>query len=104
MGRGAYADRGGEARSSLGDCAVVRRHHANPLFKMLESAQRLEPEWREVATQEKLMTAEELLLLPDDGMRYELVRGELRRMPPPGARHEAIAAQIMLELGPFVKT
>ena len=57
-----------------------------------------------MATQEKLMTAEELLLLPDDDMRYELVRGELIKMPPAGARHEGIAAQVMLRVGPFVAT
>jgi len=26
------------------------------------------------------LTADELLLMPDDGFRYELVKGELRRM------------------------
>lgn len=52
-----------------------------------------------MTTQAKLMTAEELFLLPDDGMEHELVRGELRTMPPPGFRHEEIA----LQLGGFVK-
>jgi Uma2 family endonuclease len=33
------------------------------------------------------MTAEQLLELPDDGVRHELVRGELRTMPPAGFRH-----------------
>jgi hypothetical protein len=28
------------------------------------------------------VTADELLLMPDDGFRYELVTGELRRMDP----------------------
>jgi Uma2 family endonuclease len=32
----------------------------------------------------KLMTADELFRLPDDGNRYELVRGALRTMPPGG--------------------
>ena len=27
------------------------------------------------------VTAEELLNMPDDGFRYELIRGELRKMP-----------------------
>ena len=31
-----------------------------------------------MATQTKLITAEELLNMPDDGYRYELVRGELQ--------------------------
>ncbi|MGH2557605.1 MAG: Uma2 family endonuclease [Thermomicrobiales bacterium] len=35
----------------------------------------------------KLMTAAELAQLPEDGFRYELLRGELVRMPPPGYRH-----------------
>ena len=33
------------------------------------------------------MTAEELLAMPDDGYRYELVRGELRKMAPAGHVH-----------------
>jgi Uma2 family endonuclease len=35
----------------------------------------------------KLMTADELAQLPDDGLRHELVRGELRTMPPTGLDH-----------------
>lgn len=34
-----------------------------------------------------LMTAEDLLAMPDDGYRYELVRGELRKMAPAGHSH-----------------
>jgi Uma2 family endonuclease len=40
------------------------------------------------------ITAEELLRMPDDGLRYELVRGELRMMPPPGFEHGRVAARI----------
>ena len=39
------------------------------------------------ATITKPMTAEELLAMPDDGYRYELVKGELIRMPPAGDEH-----------------
>jgi Uma2 family endonuclease len=35
----------------------------------------------------RLMTAAELAQLPEDEFRYELLRGELVRMPPPGYRH-----------------
>ena len=35
----------------------------------------------------KLMTAEELLAMPDDGYRYELIRGVLIRMAPAGHSH-----------------
>lgn len=40
-----------------------------------------------MATKAKLMTAEELLEMPDDGFRYELVRGVLRQMAPAGHTH-----------------
>ena len=40
------------------------------------------------------MTADELLRLRDDGRCYELVRGELRVMEPPGARHGAAAMRL----------
>jgi Uma2 family endonuclease len=33
------------------------------------------------------VTADELLLMPDDGFRYELVQGELRQMIPAGNVH-----------------
>jgi len=45
-----------------------------------------------------LMTADELLHLPDDGFRYELVRGELRKMSPSGADHGDVAAIIVWSL------
>ena len=35
----------------------------------------------------KLMTAEELLQMPKDGYRYELVRGVLKKMAPAGHTH-----------------
>jgi Uma2 family endonuclease len=35
----------------------------------------------------RLMIADELAALPEDGYGYELVRGELRKMPPPGMEH-----------------
>lgn len=49
-----------------------------------------------LATQ--LLTAEDLLRMPDDGWRYELVRGELRRMPLPGFQHGRIANRIAFHL------
>jgi Uma2 family endonuclease len=51
-----------------------------------------------------LMTADELLRMPDDGYhRYELVRGELRTMSPAGGDHGSIAASIVVSLGSYVK-
>ena len=37
------------------------------------------------------LTAEDLLRMPADGWRYELVQGELRRKPLPGFQHGRIA-------------
>ena len=50
-----------------------------------------------------LLTAEDLLEMPDDGHRYELVRGELREMPPAGHVHGEIALSIGAELRQYVK-
>ncbi|MEX2238217.1 MAG: Uma2 family endonuclease [Dehalococcoidia bacterium] len=46
-------------------------------------------------TGQKLMTAEELEALPDDGNRYELLEGELLTMPPSSESHGTIAGRIM---------
>ena len=48
-------------------------------------------------------TASELYAMPDDGFRYELVRGELRRMSPAGSEHGALIFNITLLLGQHVK-
>ena len=52
---------------------------------------------------EKLYTAEELLHLPDDGMRRELVGGEIRTMAPAGNEHGYLAGEIFGELRAHVK-
>lgn len=49
-----------------------------------------------------LMTAQDLLRMPDDGMRHELVQGELITMAPAGARHGKIGMRIALHLGNHV--
>ncbi len=50
------------------------------------------------------ITAEELLHLPDNGMRRELVRGEVREMAPAGDEHGELAMTIGSELRQHVKT
>lgn len=50
------------------------------------------------------MSADDLLLLPSDGWRYELVEGRLVRMPPPGGGHGYITLEIAATLRAFVKT
>jgi len=40
------------------------------------------------------MTVDELLELPDDGKRYELIEGELRMTAPAGSRHGRLAMRV----------
>lgn len=47
-------------------------------------------------------TAKELLGMSDDGFRYELVRGELRRMPYRGMREGSVAGAMVVGLGGYV--
>ena len=48
-------------------------------------------------------TASELFEMPDDGFRYELVKGELRKMSPSGWKHGVVVVNITLLLGNYVK-
>jgi Uma2 family endonuclease len=47
-------------------------------------------------------TADELLRLPDNGFRYELIRGELIKMSPAGFLHGAIIARLTSRLEQYV--
>ena len=55
------------------------------------------------AVQPRLVTADELLVMPDDGFRHELVDGEVFVSPPPGEEHGAVAAEILVSLGSHVR-
>ena len=55
-----------------------------------------------MATQLKRWTLEEVHSLPDDGNKYELVRGELFVTPPPSEDHETILARLARVLDPYV--
>ena len=50
----------------------------------------------------KRWTLQELHSLPDDGNKYELVRGDLFVTPPPSYAHETIAARLAQVLVPYV--
>ena len=56
-----------------------------------------------MSTAKTLMTADDLFAKPDDGCRYELVKGELRRMPPSGSEHGAIVVNFTVLVGQYVK-
>jgi Uma2 family endonuclease len=57
-----------------------------------------------MSTTPTLVTADELCTLPDDGFRCELVRGEVRRMPPAGSEHGAVVMNLGSPLHWFVRS
>ena len=56
-----------------------------------------------MTTKTRPVTAEELFDMPDDGCRYELVRGELRKMAPAGFFHGTSAMRIGVHLANHVR-
>lgn len=55
-----------------------------------------------MAMQTKRWTLDEVHSLPDDGNKYELVRGELFVTPPPSEDHEMILSRLTELLQPYV--
>lgn len=56
-----------------------------------------------MTTAKKPLTANDLLAMPDDGMRRELIRGELIEMPPASDDHGFVGAEISWQLGTFIR-
>jgi Uma2 family endonuclease len=57
-----------------------------------------------MSTELQLMTADELLAMPDDGFCYELIKGELIKVsPPPGHEHGLVAMNLASPLHEYVK-
>ena len=56
-----------------------------------------------MSTAHQPTTADQLITMPDDGYRYDLVRGELRKMTPAGFEHGAIIVRITEPLAAFVR-
>ena len=54
-------------------------------------------------TQEKLLTADDLLRLYSEGIRGELIRGALCETMPTGVRHGHIVVNLTILLGGFIK-
>ena len=50
------------------------------------------------------VTADQLLRMPDDGFRYELLHGELRKTAPSGFEHGSVAARVTRSLAEHVET
>ena len=51
----------------------------------------------------RIVTADDLLKMPDDGFRYKLVKGELRRMAPAGHEHGRVAVRFTWRLAQHVE-
>lgn len=49
-------------------------------------------------------TEEDLRRMPDDGWKYELVDGEIRRLSPAGSRHGQICARLITALDSFARS
>ena len=49
-----------------------------------------------------LITARELEQMPDDAHHYELIRGVLKRMPPPQLPHGLVQQNLLLDLGNYL--
>lgn len=52
----------------------------------------------------KAWTLEELHRLPEDGNKYEVIRGELFVTPPPSVDHEEVLARLHATLAGYVET
>lgn len=55
------------------------------------------------ASSPRMITADELLAMPDDGNRYELVQGELICMSPSFILPSVVSGNVYLEVGTFVR-
>jgi Uma2 family endonuclease len=55
-----------------------------------------------MSTTSQIVTADELLSMPSNGYRYELVAGELRKMTPTGSMHGYVTGEIAARLGEHV--
>ncbi len=54
-----------------------------------------------MTTKQKLITGDELLLMPKDGNRYELIRGVLVEKMPPGYTHGLVVSRIDTALSTY---
>ena len=57
-----------------------------------------------MAVAHQLVTAQELLEMPDDGYRYELVEGALRRLSPASHQHGRIILNLSAALHHYART
>jgi Uma2 family endonuclease len=57
-----------------------------------------------MSTEVQVMTADDLMMMPDDGYLYELIKGELIKVsPPPGHEHGLVTMNIAGPLYEYIK-
>ncbi len=56
-----------------------------------------------MSTATRLTTADELFRKQNDGFRYELIEGELRKMTPTGSEHGFLSVEVAYRLAEHVK-
>ncbi len=56
-----------------------------------------------MTTAKKLITADDLLEMPDNGMRRELIQGELIEMPPGSDDHGFVSSESTWQIGSFIR-
>jgi Uma2 family endonuclease len=56
-----------------------------------------------MAQEIRAVTADELFRMPDDGYKYELVAGRLRKMTPAGSLHGLVGMRLAMALGAHVE-
>src|SRR5690625_1359647 len=56
-----------------------------------------------MATKEKLVTYDDYRNLPDDGKRYEIIRGELLMTPAPSINHQRILEKLFISINNYVE-
>ena len=56
-----------------------------------------------MSTTSHLITADELMRLPDDGHRYELLKGELLTMSPTSGKHGVVAMRLSRILANYIE-
>jgi Uma2 family endonuclease len=54
--------------------------------------------------QDELKTAADYAAMPDDGLQYELIAGEIIMVPPPTTLHQDILSYLIERLGPLVRS
>ncbi|SHE79793.1 Endonuclease, Uma2 family (restriction endonuclease fold) [Fodinibius roseus] len=56
-----------------------------------------------MTTKEKLVTYDDYRKLPDDGKRYEIIRGELLMTPAPSTNHQRVLGKLFISLNNYVE-